>query len=253
MREAAANLRVHRTHAHTRVRNSAVMLLQVLANVLAVRDDAEGADAEEEEEANEVFSLNSIPPCHQFLDCTELEKFGQECVQQLLELLEKLLLALHKLSPSKENAKENAAVTMRKIGERRGNGKELEVRVEGAPSPKKQRRLLEAELLEALECPFRSPSKPAVQMLVAARATCAEQGGHVARFASLCGGCGSAVMGAGVREHGDLLRPPHSLHCAGEQRDSPLRWGRRELLKRRQGAYGAHVLHYPPPPTRTAL
>jgi hypothetical protein len=206
VREAAANLRVHRTHAHTRVRNSAVMLLQVLANVLAVRDDAEGADAEEEEEANEVFSLNSIPPCHQFLDCTELEKFGQECVQQLLELLEKLLLALHKLSPSKENAKENAAVTMRKIGERRGNGKELEVRVEGAPSPKKQRRLLEAELLEAkvgallafnnicfackssghwaLECPFRSPSKPAVQMLVAARATCAEQGGHVARFAS---------------------------------------------------------------------
>ncbi len=95
-----------------------------------------------------MFSLNSIPPCHQFLDCTELEKFGQECVQQLLELLEKLLLALHKLSPSKENAKENAAVTMRKIGERRGNGKELEVRVEGAPSPKKQRRLLEAGAVE---------------------------------------------------------------------------------------------------------
>jgi hypothetical protein len=66
-------------------------------------------DAEEEEKANEVFSLNSIPPCHQFLDCTELEKFGQECVQQLLELFEKLLLPLHKLSPSKENAKENAA------------------------------------------------------------------------------------------------------------------------------------------------
>ena len=66
-------------------------------------------DAEEEEKANDVFSLNSIPPCHQFLDCTELEKFGQECVQQLLELLAKLLLALHELSPSKENAKENAA------------------------------------------------------------------------------------------------------------------------------------------------
>ena len=44
VREAAANLRVHRTHAHTRVRNSAVMLLQVLANVLAVRDDAEGGE-----------------------------------------------------------------------------------------------------------------------------------------------------------------------------------------------------------------
>jgi len=97
--------------------------------------------------------------------------------------------------------------------DKRGNGKELEV---GAPSPKKQRRVLEAELLEAKvgapsafnnicfackssghwarECPFRSPSKPAVQMLVAARATCAEQGGHVARFASVCGGCGSAVL-----------------------------------------------------------
>jgi hypothetical protein len=75
-------------HAHARVRNSAVMLLQVLVNVLAVRDDAEGADAEEEEEVDEVFSLQSIPPCHQFLDYSELKKFGQECVQQLLELLD---------------------------------------------------------------------------------------------------------------------------------------------------------------------
>ena len=88
VREAAATLRVHTTHEHARVRNSAVMLLQVLANVLAVRDDAEGADAEEEEEADEVFSLDSIPPCHQFLDYSELKKFGQECVQQLLELLD---------------------------------------------------------------------------------------------------------------------------------------------------------------------
>ena len=88
---------------------------------------------------------------------------------------------------------------------KRRSGNELEVRVEGAPSPKKQRRVREAELLEAevgaplafnnicfackssshwaRECPFRSPSKRAVQTLVAARATCAEQGGHVANFA----------------------------------------------------------------------
>jgi hypothetical protein len=88
VREAAALLRMQTTHAHARVRNSAVMLLQVLANVLAVRDDAEGADLEEEEDPDEVFSLHSIPPCHQFLDYSELKKFGQECVQHLLELLD---------------------------------------------------------------------------------------------------------------------------------------------------------------------
>jgi len=87
VREAALTLRAHSAHEHAHVRNSSVMLLQVLANTLAVREDAESEDAEGEEGGEEGFSLHSIPPCHQFLDYSELKKFGQECVQQLLELL----------------------------------------------------------------------------------------------------------------------------------------------------------------------
>jgi hypothetical protein len=86
VREAATTLRQHATHEHSHVRNSAVMLLQVLANVLSVRDDADLLD--EDDGMEPVFSLHSIPPCHQFLDYSEMKKFGQECVQQLLDLLD---------------------------------------------------------------------------------------------------------------------------------------------------------------------
>ena len=100
---------------------------------------------------------------------------------------------------------------------KRGGGQALVVRVEGKNSPKKQKHVREAELMKEEvgapepfnnvcfnckgsghwkgDCPFSStPSKRAVQTLVAARATCAAQGGHVARFASVCGGCGNAIV-----------------------------------------------------------
>lgn len=88
VREAAVTLRQHATHEHPHVRNSAVMFLQVLANVLSVRDDTELLDDDDEESGDDTFSLHSIPPCHQFLDYSEMKKFGQDCVQQLLDLLQ---------------------------------------------------------------------------------------------------------------------------------------------------------------------
>ena len=99
---------------------------------------------------------------------------------------------------------------------KRDSGQALAVWEQAAPSPKKQRRVREAELMAAEvgapvafndicftckssghwkgDCPFSSPSKRAVQTLVEARATRAAQGGHVARFASVCGGCGNAIV-----------------------------------------------------------
>jgi hypothetical protein len=110
----------------------------------------------------------------------------------------------------------DAAVPEAGVG-KRGGGQALVVRVEGKNSPKKQKHVREAELMKEevgapepfnnvcfnckgsghwkSECPFIStPRKRAVQTLVAARATCAAQGGHVARFASVCGGCGNAIV-----------------------------------------------------------
>jgi hypothetical protein len=89
VREAAVTLRQHSRHDHALVRNSAVMLLQVLANILAVPDDGEGeGDDEEDKDADETFSLHSIPPCHALLDYSELKRFGQECLQQLMEVVD---------------------------------------------------------------------------------------------------------------------------------------------------------------------
>ena len=88
VREAAMTLMQHSNHEHAHVRNSAVMLLQVLGNILSAPSDVDGADGEEEDAPDSAFSLHSIPPCHQFLDYSELKGLGQECVRKLLDILD---------------------------------------------------------------------------------------------------------------------------------------------------------------------
>ena len=88
LRDTAASLRQHSRHENASVRNSAVMLLQMLAITFTVSDDADVEAEDKNEEDEDVFSLHSIPPCHAFLDYSEMKKLGQDCVQQLLDLLD---------------------------------------------------------------------------------------------------------------------------------------------------------------------
>ena len=126
-------------------------------------------------------------------------------------------------SPGDGGAGVDEAVPEAGVG-KRGRGQALVVRVEGAVtehSPKKQKYRRQAELMQEevgasrpfndfcfnckgqghwrSACPYistdrSSPMKPAVTMLVEARATCADRGGFVAQFHSVCGGCGHAIV-----------------------------------------------------------
>jgi len=89
VKESFASMRTHVTHTSAKVRNSSVLMIQRIAIALGSSEQNENPDIQgEEENAEESWTINCIPPCHPVLDFAELKALGQECVNQLLSLLD---------------------------------------------------------------------------------------------------------------------------------------------------------------------
>ncbi|KAJ1471600.1 hypothetical protein T484DRAFT_1843482 [Baffinella frigidus] len=88
IQKAATVLRAYVHHEEPAVCNAAVMLVQVLALDLTERQEGEMGDLSGDEPSEDRWSMSLIPACHAFLGYVELKKEGEECVKQLLELLE---------------------------------------------------------------------------------------------------------------------------------------------------------------------
>ncbi|EKX45654.1 hypothetical protein GUITHDRAFT_108531 [Guillardia theta CCMP2712] len=89
IKESFAGMRVHVSHASAKVRNSTVLLIQCIAIALGVSEQNDNPDIQgEDENDEESWTINCIPPCHPVLDFAELKALGQDCVNQLLSLLD---------------------------------------------------------------------------------------------------------------------------------------------------------------------